>query len=162
MKNFELIEKMIAFYHGNAHDVNHFLKVYTYAQTIAEGEDFEPHAKQILEWTAIVHDIACPLCREKYGSAIGKKQEEESPALLNTFFEGTDVDKADFEKIVWLVAHHHTYTDVVLPEHRILLEADYLVNAGEGGYPTETIRKARENVFRAPTGKRLLDCLYLP
>lgn len=26
--------------------------------------------------TAIVHDISCPLCREKYGDKNGKKQEQ--------------------------------------------------------------------------------------
>ncbi len=152
---------MIAFYHGDQHDVNHFLKVFAYAQTIAEGENMEANARQILEWTAIVHDIACPLCREKYGSAIGKKQEEESPALLNEFFKNTDMKNEDLEKITWLVAHHHTYTDVTTQEHRILLEADFLVNAGEGGASRTAIENMRENVFRTQTGIRLLDKMYL-
>ena len=161
MKNSDLIEKMIAFYHGDAHDVNHFLKVYAYAAAIAEGENLDADAKRILEWTAIVHDIACPLCREKYGSAPGKKQELESPALLKQFFEGTPVSEADLERIIWLVAHHHTYTDVTLPEHQMLLEADYLVNADEGNCSVENIRQTRENVFKTQTGIRLLNALYL-
>ena len=30
----EAIAKMIDFYQGNLHDINHFLKVYAYAKTI--------------------------------------------------------------------------------------------------------------------------------
>ena len=161
MNNSDLILKMILFYRGNSHDINHFLKVYAYAQTIAEAEHLDADARRILEWTAIVHDIACPLCREKYGSAIGKKQEEESPALLKEFFEGLPIESADLEKITWLVAHHHTYTDVTLPEHRMLLEADYLVNADESHYTPEAIRNARENIFRTHAGRALLDAIYL-
>lgn len=161
MNNSDLILKMIQFYRGNSHDINHFLKVYAYAQTIAEAEHLHSDARRILEWAAIVHDIACPLCREKYGSAIGKKQEEESPALLTEFFKDMPIEKADLEKITWLVAHHHTYTDVVFPEHRMLLEADYLVNADESHYTAEAIRHARENVFRTSAGCALLDALFL-
>ena len=36
----------------------------------------------ILEIAAIVHDIACPLCREKYGRADGYLQEQESELWL--------------------------------------------------------------------------------
>ena len=64
---------MIAFYRGDLHDINHFLKVWTFARIIGEQEQLDPHTQLLLELTAIVHDIACPLCRQKYGSADGKK-----------------------------------------------------------------------------------------
>ena len=32
-----------------------------------------------------IHDIACPLCREKYGNTNGKHQEEESTTLVEAF-----------------------------------------------------------------------------
>lgn len=31
-----VIEKMIEFYKGNRHDINHFLKVWSFAKTIGE------------------------------------------------------------------------------------------------------------------------------
>lgn len=73
------IQKMIAFYKGNHHDINHFLKVWSMAKTIGELEGLDGHTQEVLELTAVVHDIACPLCREKYGDADGKHQELESP-----------------------------------------------------------------------------------
>lgn len=80
------IEKMIQFYHGNIHDVSHFLKVYAFAKTIGELERLTPQTQETLELAAVVHDIACPLCREKYGNTHGKKQELESPPLIENFF----------------------------------------------------------------------------
>ena len=79
------IEKMIQFYHGNIHDVSHFLKVYAFAKTIGELEGLTPQTQETLELAAVVHDIACPLCREKYGNTNGKKQELESPPLIENF-----------------------------------------------------------------------------
>ena len=77
----ELTKKMIEFYSGNLHDINHFLKVYAYAKTIGECEGLDELTQMSVEAAAIVHDIACPLCREKYGHADGAHQEQEGPAL---------------------------------------------------------------------------------
>ena len=78
------IQKMIEFYKGNRHDVNHFLKVWAMAKTIGELEGLDRHTQEVLELAAVIHDIACPLCREKYGDTDGKHQELESPALDRT------------------------------------------------------------------------------
>ena len=155
------IEKMIAFYQGNLHDINHFLKVWAFARTIGEQEGLDEQTQRTLELAAVVHDIACPACREKYGNANGKYQELESPPLVEKFFEGMPVERRMAERISWLVAHHHTYTDGEGMDYRILLEADFLVNAGEGGLSRAAIETMRQNVFRTETGIRLLDSVYL-
>lgn len=155
------IEKMIHFYKGNLHDVNHFLKVWSFARTIGEEEGLDAHTQKILELTAVVHDIACPLCREKYGNASGKHQEEESGPLVDAFFAGAGVEEADVARIRWLVEHHHTYTGVDGPDYQILLEADFLVNAGESGYEKTAIEAACRKIFRTETGIRLLKSIYL-
>ena len=155
------IEKMIAFYQGNLHDINHFLKVWAFARTIGEQEGLDEQTQRTLELAAVVHDIACPACREKYGNANGKYQELESPPLVEKFFEGMPVERWMAERISWLVAHHHTYTNVEGLDYRILLEADFLVNAGEGGLSRAAIETMRQNVFRTETGIRLLDSVYL-
>ena len=156
----QAIEKMIAFYKGNIHDIDHFIKVWAYAKTIGELEGLDAHTQEVLELAAVIHDISCPLCREKYGKALGELQEQESPPLVAEFFDGLPVSKEDVERISWLAAHHHTYTDVDGLDHRILLEADFLVNAGESGYSRAAIDTARERVFRTAAGRRLLDSIY--
>lgn len=59
-----IITKMIAYSKGNKHDIAHFLKVYTYARMIGEMEKLAEKEQKTLEIAAVIHDIACPLCRE--------------------------------------------------------------------------------------------------
>ncbi|MEI3184064.1 MAG: hypothetical protein V8S98_12575 [Lachnospiraceae bacterium] len=44
---------------------------------------------------------------------------------------------------------------------RILLEADYLVNAGESSYSRENVQHMLETVFKTESGIRLLKSIYL-
>lgn len=155
------VEKMIEFYKGNLHDIDHFLKVWAFAQIIGEQEKLDLHTQQILELAAVVHDIACPLCREKYGNTNGKNQEMESPALVKAFFSDLSVPEQDTERISWLAEHHHTYTNVDALDYQILLEADFLVNAGESGYKISAIESAKNNIFKTASGIRLLENMYL-
>lgn len=155
------VEKMVDYYQGNKHDVAHFIKVYTYAKTIGELEQLDADTQQILELTAIVHDIACPLCRIKYGNTNGKNQEAESPALVEPFLAELSVPQDKIERISWLVAHHHTYTNVDGIDYQILLEADYLVNADESEYSLKAIQTTYERVFKTESGRRLLRSIYL-
>ena len=74
----QLLEKMIDYSAGNIHDIDHLIRVWTYAKTIGELEGLDANAQFILETAAITHDIACPLCREKYGNTNGKYQEQEA------------------------------------------------------------------------------------
>jgi len=71
---------------------------------LGELEGLDKHAQEILELAAVVHDIACPLCRDKYGDTNGKHQELESPPLVEAFFEGLPVGRGDVERISWLAA----------------------------------------------------------
>lgn len=71
----QIMEKMIAFSEGNIHDIDHLIRVWSYARTIGELEGLDRETQYILEVAAITHDIACPLCREKYGNTNGKYQE---------------------------------------------------------------------------------------
>lgn len=154
-------QKMIEFYKSSIHDIDHFLKVWAMAKTIGELEGLDKHTQEVLELAAVLHDISCPLCREKYGDTNGKNQELESPPLVAAFFAGLPVERGDVERISWLVAHHHTYTNIDGLDHQILLEADFLVNAGESGYARSAIENFRQHVFRTSAGMGLLDSMYL-
>ena len=155
------ILKMTEFYNGNMHDINHFLKVWAFAKTIGEQEKLDSDTQQTLELAAVVHDIACPLCREKYGNTVGKNQENESPPLIYEFFAQMPVGKEKVERILWLVSHHHTYTAVDSIDYQILLEADFLVNADESRYSKNAIKNAEQRIFHTDTGIRLLNSIYL-
>lgn len=157
----EIMKKMVLYSNGNLHDINHFLKVHSYARLIGQCQGFPPEELRSLEAAAIVHDIACPLCREKYGNTSGKKQEEEGMPLVRRFFEGTDIEKDVLERVVYLVGHHHTLEGIEGNDYQALIEADYLVNADESHYSEGNIRNALEKVFKTETGRELLEAIYL-
>lgn len=157
----KLIQKMIDFYEGNLHDIEHFLKVHAYASLIGRSEALDERTQELLEIAAIVHDISCPLCRRKYGNADGKRQEEESGALLAPFLAEFGLDAGVEERVVFLVTHHHTFTDITGLDYQILVEADFLVNASEQGLDTDVIREFKDKVVKTDTAKKLFDSIYL-
>lgn len=156
-----VMRKMILLSRGNRHDINHFLKVHAFARLIAESEGLPPAERETLEMAALLHDIACPLCREKYGRADGKSQEREGMPLAERFFEGTDVDEATRRRVVYLVGHHHTLDAIDGLDYQILVEADYLVNADEANLPESNIIHARDKIFKTKCGQELLASIYL-
>lgn len=160
MTSAEIAEEMIAYSNGNLHDIAHFLKVFAFAQIIGRGEKLGERDQLTLEIAALVHDIACPLCREKYGNTNGKYQELEGTALARDFLRGKDLPDGVAERVVFLVGHHHSYSAVDGPDYQILLEADYLVNADESGCSPENIRSTGEKVFKTATGTALLKAVY--
>ena len=156
----ELTKAMIDDSAGNLHDIHHFLKVYAYAKTIGECEQLAPETQMMLEAAALLHDIACPLCREKYGNTNGSYQEAEGQILAADFLKGRGFSQDFIDRVAYLVGHHHTLTDVDGLDYQILLEADYLVNAAESQYPPENIRHALNILFKTPTGCALLKSIY--
>lgn len=160
MKIAASIKKMIEFYNGSLHDINHFLKVFSYAKTIGEQENLDNTTQEILEAAAIVHDIACPLCREKYGNTNGKAQEKEGQILARQFLQELRYDETIIGRVCYLVAHHHTYTEVDGLDYQILLEADFLVNADESNLSMDNISNMMERVFKTETGICLLKSIY--
>lgn len=156
-----MLIKMIEFYNGNTHDIEHSLKVHAYARAIGLAEHLDPEMQTTLEMAAIVHDIACPLCREKYGAAYGNRQEEESPALLEVFLKDFDLSPSRRDRIIYLVSHHHTTTEVDGSDYRILLEADFLVNASEARMDRSAIQTFYDQVAKTDTARRLFRSIYL-
>lgn len=157
----EITEKMVDFYQGSTHDIEHFLKVYAYARMIGKQEQLDEKTQKILEIAAVTHDISCPLCREKYGSAGGTNQERESEALLRPFLEEFSLPQDVLERVVYLVSHHHTVTGIDGVDYRILLEADFLVNASESNMKKEQIQNFYDRVVKTAAGKRLFESIYL-
>ena len=160
MNTSEIMVRMIAFSDQNHRDINHFMKVHSFARTIGVLEQLDDETQFILETAAIVHDIACPLCREKYGSTAGKYQEMEGMIIAREFLADTGMTQGEIDRVVYLVGHHHTLHSIDGADYQILIEADYLVNADESGYSKDNIRSFGETYFKTAAGKNLLHALY--
>jgi len=155
-----LMERMIAFSEGNIHDIDHFVRVWNYARTIGALEGLDADTQYVLEVAAIVHDIACPLCREKYGNTNGKRQEEEGAPMAAAFLEDSGMTAAQVERVSYLVGHHHTFAGIDGVDYQILIEADYIANATENGYSLNNVRNFAERMFKTAAGKRLLKSIF--
>jgi len=155
-----IMQKMYVFYKGNREDINHTVKVHSYARTIGILEGLPEKTQKTLEITAIVHDISCPLCRKKYGDTDGKHQEAESEGLVKDFLKEFNLPSDVLERVVYLVCHHHTYTHVDGPDYQILLEADFLVNCDESAKYRKGYQTFKEKVFKTPTGRQMLHEMF--
>ena len=157
----QIMEKMIAFSEGNIHDIDHLIRVWTYARTIGQLEGLDPETQYILEVAAITHDIACPLCREKYGNTNGKRQEEEGMPMVRAFLSDTGMTAAQIDRVAYLVGHHHTYQGIDGMDYQILIEADYIANASESGYTRQNVETFLTKIMVTASGKRLAKAVLL-
>ena len=152
----QIMEKMIAFSEGNIHDITHLSCVWTYAKTIGELEGLDAETQFILEVAAITHDIACPLCRKKYGSY----QEQEGDLLVREFLADTGMTTAQIDRVAYLVGHHHSPAQIDGIDYQILIEADYIVNASESGYSQQAIQSFMEHTMKTAAGIRLTKTVF--
>ncbi|HIV85411.1 MAG TPA: HD domain-containing protein [Candidatus Monoglobus merdigallinarum] len=157
----EVKKRMIEFYKGDPKRVYHFLAVYSIAEVIGKEEGLTKDVLCILLTAALVHDIGIKASEEKYGSSAGVYQEKEGPFYARQLLEETGYDRADIDRICFLVGHHHSYSMVDGLDFRILVEADFIVNAYEDRLSSDAIRKLSENVFKTEAGIRLLHTLFL-
>lgn len=156
----QIMQKMIAFSDGNIHDIDHLIRVWSYARTIGELEHLAEETQYILEVTAIIHDIACPLCRAKYGNTNGKHQEEEGAKLAKAFLSDTGMTEGQIERVAYLVGHHHTCTGIDGMDWQILIEADYIANATENSYSEQNVRNFIQEVMKTDSAKGLAHAVF--
>lgn len=147
--------EMIKLYNGDAKRIQHFCKVHSYAKLIAEMENVDEHTLFIIEVAALTHDIGIHLCEEKYGNCNGKLQEKEGPALAEKLLAKLGFMKDVAERVMYLIAHHHTYDDINGIDYQILVEADFLVNMYEDGLSKDVVEHAYNKIFKTDSGMKI-------
>ena len=140
---------------GDPKRVQHFLKVQALAALIGRQEHVDAHTLFILEAAGYLHDIGIRLAEERYGYQNGQLQQELGPAAARTMLEKHGFEEADIERICWLIAHHHTYTDIEGADYQILVEADFLVDLYEKQADRQAVGTAYDRIFRTETGRRI-------
>ncbi len=156
-----LMWAMIKYDRGDARRIQHLVKVHDFARTIGIAEGLDEYTLFVLEAAAILHDVGIHAAEAKYGNCGGKYQEELGPdEARKVLAEVKGFTPWQEERICWLIAHHHTYTGVTSIDHRILLEADFLVNSFEDGVSPEGVVAFRDNVFRSASAIRMLNDMW--
>lgn len=156
----KLILEMIEYDKGNPWMIQHFIKVHEFSRLIGLKEGLDDKTMEILEASAIVHDIGIKASKEKYGHSNGKLQEKEGPLFAERMLEKIGYDKELIERVSYLVAHHHTYNDIDGIDYQILVEADFLVNLYEEESSIESIKSTYEKIFRTQSGKEMCRQMF--
>jgi CRISPR/Cas system-associated endonuclease Cas3-HD len=156
-----VINAMIDYYTGDARRIQHFLKVYGFAKAIGEIENLSKELQETLEVAAVVHDIGIKVSEEKYHSSAGNYQQMEGPPVAKEMLEMLGYDEEFIERVCYLIAHHHTYNNMIGMDYQILVEADFLVNISEDHMGSKEINSIREKIFRTKTGLTFLQKMYL-
>ena len=156
----QLTRRMIALYRGEPRRIQHFLKVHSLARLIAISEGLSGDALLTLEAAALVHDIGIQEAERRFGYNNGKLQETYGPPLAEGLLRSLGFSEAVTARVVWLVGHHHTYTNISGLDHRILVEADFLVNLYEDQSDAPAVKSVYEKIFVTKTGKEIFRRMY--
>lgn len=160
MQHNELMNEMITYYSGDPKRIQHFLKVFTLAKLIGEGEHLPEETQNVLEMAALVHDIGIKVAEEKYGDCSGKYQEQEGPSVARAMLERLQVEAPVIDRICYLVGHHHTYHAIDGLDYQILVEADFLVNMYEDGLSQDAVATAYRKIFQTETGRDMCRRMF--
>ena len=155
-----LILEMFNFNSGEPELIQHFIKVHEFAKLIGSMENISPNNMEILEVATIVHDIGIKVSMKKYGECNGKLQEQEGPICAEKLLNKLEFNKELIERVSYLVAHHHTYSNIDGIIFQILVEADFLVNLYENKNDKETIQNTCNKIFKTKLGRKLCNQMY--
>lgn len=156
----ELIYEMILYFSQDPKRVQHFLKVYAFADVISTKEGLDEKTKETLLVAAIVHDIGIKRGEEEFGRSDGKIQEQLGPDDACQLLVKLGFDDDVIDRVCYLIAHHHSYNQISSIDLQILVEADFLVNAYEDEMEPESIRVSYDKIFRTKTGRMICKTLY--
>lgn len=155
-----LINEMIDYLSGDAKRIQHFIKVYAFALLIGKGEGLDVETMNVLRTAAIVHDIGIKNSELKYNSSAGKYQEIEGPAPAREMLGRLGYSDDVIDRVCFLIAHHHTYSNIDAADYQILVEADFLVNMYEDGVGESGVKSALGKVFRTESGRSLCRRIF--
>ena len=155
-----VISAMISYNKGDPARIGHALKVYGFAKAIAAEEGLSEETRRLVETAAVLHDIGIHESERKYGDASGAHQQVEGPPVAREILSSLGFDAGAIDRVCWLIAHHHTYTGVTQPDHRVLIEADFLVNTEEDPVMRRSAGRIYAEQMKTKTGRAFYRSLF--
>lgn len=154
-----LVKEMKNIFADDQKRINHALSVLKYAEQLQAIESGDP---LVIKAAAVLHDIGIPQAQIKHGSAAGKFQEIEGPAIAEKILAKYGVEAELIEHICKIIANHHSAKDIDTTEFRIIWDADWLINFPEE-FPDANKEKAKEmleKIFKTQQGRKLAYKLF--
>lgn len=158
----KLIMAAIEYDKGDPRRIQHFIKVHSFARLIGMQENLSEKMMKTLEAAAVLHDIGIHEGERLYGRNDGEIQQRLGPDIAKNILLAVGGYDDVAERVMYLIAHHHTYTDIDGIDLQILIEADFIVNLYEDNASEKAVRSAYEKIFVTESGKSILiDCFGL-
>ncbi len=144
---------------NNAKWIEHTMKVVSYAEKIVEMENIRyPFIRDVAILSAIFHDVGIPIAEKKYGNREGRNQEMEGAIIARNLLNKLMVREDIKERVIYIVAHHHSEDAIDGPDFEILWDADLLTNIEEGRIDME--KYPEEKGFRTKSGEILYKAIH--
>jgi HD superfamily phosphodiesterase len=157
----KILSLMVDYNGRDVRRINHALKVFALARSIAQCENCDEHTRTIIEYASILHDIGLHKAEELYSSGIAKYHEELGPVVAKELIDDLEIAEDIKDRVYFLIGNHHSYKKIDGMDFQILVEADLIVNMYEDDYSRDTIARVKQKIFKTKTGKSLLDSMYL-
>lgn len=151
-----LLTAAIEYDKGDPKRIQHFIKVHSFARLIGKQEKLSDEMMKALEAAAILHDIGIHEGERLYGRNDGEIQQKLGPVIAKEILESVGGYEDVAERVMHLIARHHTYTDIDGKDLQILIEADFIVNLYEDNASKNAVRNAYEKIFVTESGKKIL------
>jgi HD superfamily phosphodiesterase len=161
MMSSKIIEKMIEYFQDDVRRINHALKVYAFSEAICEGQLLDDKTREIISYTAILHDIGIKESERKYNSSAGNYQEAEGPPVAKKILADINIPNDIIERVCFIIGHHHSYSRIDRMDFQIIVETDFLVNIYEDEIKRDAIENILTHIFKTDSGKKLLKIMYL-
>ena len=129
------------------------------AAYIGRQEKLDEKTMFILETAAYTHDIGIKKAEELYHASNGRLQQELGPGEAEIMLKELHFPEDVIERVKYLIAHHHTYSNIQGIDLQILIEADFLVNLYE--HSDESVAsKVLEKIFKTASGTKLCKTMF--
>ena len=128
---------------------------------IDDDLSLDKKTKEIITYTAILHDIGIKEAEKKYNSSIGNYQELEGPFIAREMLSDLMISAEIVDRVCYIIRNHHSYTKIDSIDFQIIVEADTLVNIFEDEMNKEAIENINLHIFKTETGKKLIRTMYL-
>ena len=132
--------RMKSYYHGDADQVQHFVRVYTLAKTIGELEKLDEEEQEYLELAAVVHNVG--------GS-------DPIPAVRD-ILKSCGVEDDVNMRVCHIVGNMENYDHISSLDHQIFVEARMIVEFKERGTASDEIVRFAEKRFITNYGRMFL------
>ncbi len=145
---------------GDIKRIEHSLKVYTYALQLGIAESLDTKTLEILELTAILHDIGIHIAERKYGISTSNYQEIEGPPIAREILTILDYHPEIIDRVCFIISRHHTFSSIDGVDFQLLVEADFLVNSTEDHLSDSQIISFAKNIYKTKSGLMYLKLLF--